>query len=121
MLLNLGYGSPEYLDNELDMARRSLGESAHSSLPIGVGFLGWQLDSEDNVIPPTLVVALKHRVRAIWFAFGENMGRWIKQVHTQSTVLGDHKPLIFVQITSVAEARVALEEWNVDAIVVQGK
>ena len=59
--------------------------------------------------------ALKSRVQAVWFAFGDDLGQWVKFVRDW----GD-KTLIFIQISNVEEAKKAIYEWKADVIVAQG-
>ena len=64
---------------------------------------------------------LRNDVQAIWLAFGNDVYRWIEYVRNSSAnASASHKPLIFVQVTSVEEALLAAKEWNVDVIVAQG-
>ncbi|KAG8220867.1 2-nitropropane dioxygenase [Butyriboletus roseoflavus] len=90
-------------------------------LPIGVGYLGWQLEKPTAKPEVVLSAALDNHVRAIWLAFGNNLKQWIKFIRNYDA---EHKRVrkttIFVQVSSVEEALVASDEWNVDVLVAQG-
>lgn len=104
-------------------------------LPIGAGFLGWILDAQspapgDPASPHKLTneflqAALDAHVRAIWFSFGNDLKRWIDVVREHDRAVGNNdeknnRTLIFVQVGSVEQARVAVEQWRVDVLAVQG-
>jgi nitronate monooxygenase len=94
---------------------------AKAEFPVGVGYLAWQLEKHESPLVDLLPIALENNVQAIWFAFGENLGRWIQLVRDHDSRVGkDKKTLIFVQISTVKEALVATNEWTVDCIVAQG-
>jgi len=60
-------------------------------------------------------------VRAIWFSFGQDLGRWIELVRNHDRKTGKSpKTLVFVQVNSADEARLAVQSWNVDVLVAQG-
>jgi len=103
------------------LARSVFGISSPGQLPIGVGFLGWQLQQPDSPAVELLRLSLDYRVKAIWLAFGSNLGQWVEYVrdHDQKTP-SEHKTLIFVQISSLEEALVAINDWEVDVVVAQG-
>lgn len=92
-------------------------------LPIGVGYLGWQLDKfkSDSVAVNLISVALENRVQAVWFAFGADLGRWVKYVRDFDQKRSNgHNTLVFVQVSSVEESQEAVSQWKVDAVVAQG-
>ena len=112
-----GYDSVEKFESELSIARNILQpQSDTSMLPIGVGYLGWQLEKPDSPAVALLSSALKSRVQAIWLAFGDDLGQWVKFVRDR----GDYKTLIFIQVSDVEEAKRAIYEWKADVIVAQG-
>ena len=125
-----GYDSEEKFAGEINAARAALTQP-HKILPIGIGFLAWQLEShmanrEKEPKSPgpldLLRLALESRVRAVWFAFGENVGQWVEHVRKYDADKGDgHKTTVFVQIFSSADARTAMSDWNADVIVAQGR
>lgn len=94
-----------------------------NQLPIGVGFLGWQLEKPDSPVLESLTVALAENVEAVWFAFGQkDLSQWIKIVRDHDEKMKkDKKTIIFAQICSVEEALIAINDWRVDVLVVQGK
>lgn len=125
-----GYDSEEKFTGEISAARAALTQPSHKSIPIGIGFLAWQLEShmekqekEPKSSGPLdlLRLALESRVQAVWFAFGENVGQWVEHVRKYDADRGDgHKTIVFVQIFSNADARTATSDWNADVIVAQG-
>ncbi|KAJ7604050.1 2-nitropropane dioxygenase [Mycena polygramma] len=123
--ISAGYGvSPADFKKQLSLARSAVPSPtrpAKVDFPVGVGYLGWQLEKPGSNLADLLPIALEHNVQAIWFAFGEDLGRWIKVVRDHDSRMGkDKKTLIFVQISTVQEAIVAAKDWKVDCIVAQG-
>lgn len=99
-------------------------------LRIGAGFLGWVLDKKSSGQGDGRVelvdAALDARVQAVWFAFGSDLGRYVRYVRAEDLKRNadqprPHKTLVFVQVNSVEEARVVVHEWAVDVLVVQGE
>ncbi|KAH9479624.1 Nitronate monooxygenase [Psilocybe cubensis] len=118
--LSAGYDSVENLEKEINIAR-SLLQPNGDILPIGVGFLCWQLEKLPDKAEKLLTVALENRVQAVWFAFGNDIGRWVNFVrendpraHTKDAVK------IFIQVSTVPDLRLALDTWKADVIVAQG-
>lgn len=74
------------------------------------------MDAKPDNALEILSMCLQERVTAVWFAFGDDLGRWIQHVRRHEEV----HTIIFVQVNSVAEALTAYREWKVDVIVVQG-
>ena len=116
-----GYKSAESLIDELSLARRSLRLNPSDPLPVGVGYLCWQLEQPTAKPDVLLSAALDNHVQAIWLAFGNNIHDWIKFVRNYDA---EHKRVrpttIFVQVSSVEEALVASDQWKVDVLVAQG-
>lgn len=116
-----GYRSAESLIDELSLARGLLHLSPSDPLPIGVGYLCWQLEKPTAKPKVVLSAALDNRVHAIWLAFGNNLKEWITFIRNYDA---EHKRVrqttIFVQVSSVEEALVASNEWKVDVLVAQG-
>ncbi|KAF5383533.1 hypothetical protein D9615_003693 [Tricholomella constricta] len=113
-----GYQSVDMLRSEVEMARSLLQIHPQSPLPIGIGYLGWQLEKPNTAAHELLSIALDNNVQAVWLSFGEELQRWIKFIRDSERKPGDTK--IFVQVTSVEEALVAFNEWKADVIVAQG-
>ena len=68
-----------------------------------------------------LSIAIGQRVQAIWLAFGEDLGRWIRFIRTRDQNAGNENAVkIFVQISTVEQAVQAVKEWKTDVIVIQG-
>lgn len=94
---------------------------SQTPLPIGVGYLGWQLDKPNSPTVELLSYALENRVQAVWFSFGDDLGRWVKFVRDYDLKSGNgHKTLVFAQVSTVEEAQKAMDEWKVDFLVAQG-
>jgi nitronate monooxygenase len=92
-----------------------------TAIPIGVGYLGWQLEKPDFPAVELLSIALEAPVQAVWFAFGSDLGRWVDFVRNHNGKAGNgHKTLVFVQVSTAEEARRAISEWQVDVVVAQG-
>lgn len=90
-------------------------------IPIGVGYLCWQLEKPNSPAIELLSVALENRVQAVWFSFGNDLGRWVEYVRKHDDKASDgHKTLVFAQISSTEEAKKAINEWKVDVVVAQG-
>ncbi|TFK39340.1 2-nitropropane dioxygenase [Crucibulum laeve] len=116
-----GYDTPENFRSQIHLARSLLNIDEGSRLPIGVGFLGWQLEKQNSSAQELLNIVLNENIQAVWLAFGSDLGRWTKYIHTYNEQVGqDHRVTIFVQISSVDEAVVAMNEWQADVIVAQG-
>ncbi|KAF8074766.1 2-nitropropane dioxygenase [Lyophyllum atratum] len=113
-----GYQSLEKLRSEVDTARSLLQIDPLSPLPIGIGYLGWQLEKPNTPAEELLSVALDNNVQAVWLSFGAELQRWIKFIRASERKLGGTK--IFVQVTSVEEALTAFHDWKADVIVAQG-
>ncbi|KAJ7576793.1 2-nitropropane dioxygenase [Mycena floridula] len=108
-----GHGTLDALKSQLNIARNILNvERGASLLPVGVGYLCWYLERPGIPAKELLEEALENRVQAVWFAFGKAIPHWIQMT--------GHKTNIFVQITSVEEAKVAINDWKVDFLVAQG-
>ncbi|KAJ6591807.1 2-nitropropane dioxygenase [Mycena vulgaris] len=120
--VSAGYGtSSDEFKQQLSLARSAFHTPRTAQFPVGVGYLAWQLEKPNSPLVDLLPIALEHNVQAVWFAFGENLGRWIQLVRDHDRRLGkDQKTLIFVQISTVKEALVAVNEWKADCIVAQG-
>lgn len=116
-----GYGGAESLIDEISLARGILQLTPSDPLPIGVGYLGWQLELPTANPQAILLAALDNRVHAIWLAFGSNLKEWIQFIRNYDA---EHKRVrqttIFVQVSSVEEAIVASNEWKADVLVAQG-
>jgi len=117
--IGAGFDSIEQLKSVLRSARTSLDVPVGRSVPIGVGFLGWILDATEVSESPRLAAVLDEKPAAVWFAFGVDLGKYVKQVRKHDEDR-EHKTTVFSIVNSVAEARKAANEWRVDVLVVQG-
>lgn len=86
---------------------------------MGVGFLGWILDQTEESEDPRIPAVLEQRPKAILFAAGKDLGKYITQVR-EFDAKRDHKTIIFATVNSVEAAVKAASEWRVDVIKVQG-
>ena len=116
------------MKHELDIARTALQRNDQSSnsnstyLHIGVGFLAWKLDELGETAVSLVSAALEQEVSAVWFAFGKNLGRWVEFVREfDRNRTNKHNTLIFAQVGSVEDAQIAVNDWRVDVLAVQGK
>ncbi|KAF8801269.1 2-nitropropane dioxygenase [Phlegmacium glaucopus] len=116
-----GYGSVEAFQDEIKTARTLLQVDEESTLAIGVSFLAWQLDKRQYNALECIPIALENRVKAIWLSFGEDLGKWIKYIREHDPRAGTKDAVkIFVQISTVEHALMAINDWKVDVIIVQG-
>lgn len=86
--------------------------------------MSWRLEDPQNSSSALelLDTALNQRVQAVWFAFGNQLGRWVRHVREHDvTIDGQHKTRVFVQVGSYEQALQAIHEWKVDVLVAQGK
>ena len=81
--------------------------------------IGWVLDRTEVTEDPRIPAVLDELPRAIMFAFGDDLGKYVRKVreYEASRV---HKTLVFVCVNSVEEAVRAVNEWKVDVLVAQG-
>ncbi|KAK2465628.1 hypothetical protein APHAL10511_002172 [Amanita phalloides] len=118
--LAAGYDSPDKFRNEINLARSRIGCNEAGKLPIGVGFLAWQLEKSPSRANEMIAIALESHVQAIWLAFGEDLGQHIRSIRDyESKLRRDWRVLIFVQISSPEEVNIAIREWKADVIVAQ--
>ncbi|KAF8141704.1 2-nitropropane dioxygenase [Boletus edulis] len=119
--LAAGYRSADSLTSELSLARGLLHLNPSDPLPIGVGYLAWQLEEPTANPEALLSAALDNHVQAIWLAFGNDIKEWIKFIRNYDAQHKRPRPTtIFVPVSSVEEALVASDEWKVDVLVAQG-
>ena len=86
-----------------------------------MGFLVWLLEKNPLKAEELILIALDNRVQAIWFSYGEDIGRWVRYVRKHDPRAGGKDAVkIFIQLSTVQELNVAITEWNADVIVVQG-
>ena len=117
-----GYDTPEKFRDEVSIARSQLSCGAAEKLPIGIGFLAWQLEKSPVRAHEMITIALENKVQAIWLAFGQDLSQHIHFIRDYETKFKrDWRVLIFIQTSSPEEASIAATEWNVDVIVAQGQ
>ncbi|RPD73178.1 inosine monophosphate dehydrogenase [Lentinus tigrinus ALCF2SS1-7] len=119
--LGAAFTPPEKLREELSSLRKTYPDLGDKPLPIGVGLIAWMLDADEEAAKAKIDAILDNNVKAFWLAFGTDIHRWIQYARTSpAAARSQHKPLIFVQATSVGEALLAANEWKADVIVAQG-
>jgi nitronate monooxygenase len=111
--------SADKVIHEIDVARASLKDTRKGLLPIGVGFFGYELDAQPQMVK-ILDSVLNHRVLAIWLSFGEDLGKWVRYIREKERDRGVDRTLIFLQLPTAADAFKASSDWDIDAIVLQG-
>ena len=112
---------PEKLREDLASLRETYPDLGDKPLPIGVGLIAWMLDADEEAAKAKIDAILENNVKAFWLAFGNGIHRWVQYARTSpAAVRSKHKPLIFVEATSVREALLAANEWKADVIVAQG-
>lgn len=98
-----------------------MGTEEDQTLRVGVGFLVWLLEKNPSKAEELISIALDNRVQAVWFSFGEDIGRWVRYVREHDPRAGSKDAVkIFIQLSTVQELKVAITEWNADVIIVQG-
>ncbi|PIL27936.1 hypothetical protein GSI_09971 [Ganoderma sinense ZZ0214-1] len=119
-----GYRNPESLNEDFAFIRASFPNlESNKPLPVGYGFIGWLLDKDEEAGKQMIDIVIENGVQAIWLAFGNDLHHWVEHVRSSpanARRCSGHRPLIFVQVTSVEEALVAANEWKVDVVVAQG-
>ncbi|KDQ26931.1 hypothetical protein PLEOSDRAFT_1066212 [Pleurotus ostreatus PC15] len=116
-----GYDTPHKFGHELALARAALQIPAATRLPLGVGFLCWQLEKPDSPASKLLSIALENGVQAVWFSFGTQLGRWVQYVRDYDQRVGStQRTLVFAQVSSEQDILAAVNDWKVDVLVVQG-
>ncbi|KAG2011483.1 2-nitropropane dioxygenase, variant 2 [Coprinopsis cinerea AmutBmut pab1-1] len=118
--LAAGYGSADKLRAEFEIARNLIQPNEKGILPVGVGFLGWLLDKNEELAKEQISVALEYGVQAIWLSFGDRLDYWVDYIRKLNESKCGHKVLFFVQITSAKEAEMAVNVLKADIIVAQG-
>jgi len=86
---------------------------------IGMGFVGWVLDMFNKDTDPRLNTVLAKKPLAIWLAYGEDLGKYVRLIREHDAAQG-RKTYLFVNVNSKDEALRAANEWKVDAIIAQG-
>ena len=115
-----GFDSSETIKANLNTIRKTLNVSGDAPVPAGVGFLGWIADMTEASEDPRIPAVLAEKIQAIWFAFGNDLGKHIKTVQ-EYDAKRTHKTKIFVIVNSLEEAKRAANEWKADVLVVQGE
>ncbi|KAG5642128.1 hypothetical protein DXG03_003578 [Asterophora parasitica] len=109
----------QQLKDALRSVRTTLGVIPDAPVPAGIGLIGCVLDKTESSGDPRIPAVLEQMPVAIWFAFGDDLGKYVAQVRAYDTKR-EHKTVVFVIVNSVEEALRATNEWKVDVLVVQG-
>ncbi|KAF9267166.1 2-nitropropane dioxygenase [Marasmius fiardii PR-910] len=117
--LGSGADTSEQIVDQLRALRSRFKLQENDVVPVGVGFLGWVLDTTDLTKDPRVEKALSEKPKAIWLAFGDDSFKYVKMVK-DFDARRDHRTLIFVIVNSVDDALRAANEWKVDGLIVQG-
>ncbi|KAF5347396.1 hypothetical protein D9758_011254 [Tetrapyrgos nigripes] len=107
------------LKANLSIVRKTLNLPDGAPLPVGIGFVSRVLAKTENSDDPRLPAILEEKPQAIWFAFGDDLGKYVAQVREYDSKR-EHKTIVFIMVNSVEEALRAANEWKVDVIVAQG-
>ncbi|KAF8623917.1 hypothetical protein AX17_007245 [Amanita inopinata Kibby_2008] len=119
--LAAGYETPEKFIGEIEIARSQLNASPTAILPIGIGFLGWQLEKSPSRAKEMISIALDNHVQAIWLSFGQDLGQFVRYIREyEQTLKREQRVYIFIQVSSPEDADKAVHQWNADVLVVQG-
>ncbi|KAJ8469703.1 hypothetical protein ONZ45_g16804 [Pleurotus djamor] len=118
--IGAGFASSELIKGNLQTIRDELHIADDQPVPVGVGFIGWVLDKTEVSDDPRIPAVLASRPKAVWFGFGDDLGKHIAVVKKINASSKDHKTLIFVIVYSVEDAHRAVDEWGADVLVVQG-
>lgn len=114
-----GFETAQQIKQYVQIVREELGTPPHQPVQFGIGFIGWILDTTEVSDQPCLPAFLEELPTAIWFAFGNDLGKYVRRVREYESTR-QHKTKVFVMVHSVEQALVAANEWKVDVIVVQG-
>jgi len=125
-MLGAGLHSSETIRDRIAELRHELGRSSSSNLLIGYGFLGWILDLTEpstsapgEVWDPRLPTVLDEKPDITWLAFGNDLGRHVAYIRAYQADK-EKQTRVFVNVNTVEEAMTAVNEWEVDGIIVQG-
>ena len=91
-------------------------------MPIGIGYLGWELDNDPLKATQMLQIALTSNVQSIWLSFGNDLRSYVEFIRKADATKGEHsrKTLIAIQVSSSADALTAVNELKADVVIVQG-
>ncbi|KAG6872179.1 hypothetical protein C0995_012244, partial [Termitomyces sp. Mi166 len=117
--MGAGFTPSLQLRSYFKVVRQKLGIADQAPVPIGIGFIGWILEMTEASDDPRINAILEEKPVAIWFAFGDDLGKYVAQVRGFDAKR-EHKTIIFVMVHSVEAALRAAHEWKVDVIVAQG-
>ena len=113
------YSSYDHWASEFATVRSTLGLPS-GPLPVGTGFLCYRLDKDTPDRPRDMLqLALEQQVKAVWLSFGD-IGKWVRYIREHDAAR-EHKTLVFVVVSSVSEALIAIDDFKADAIVAQGE
>ncbi|KZT04238.1 uncharacterized protein LAESUDRAFT_715766 [Laetiporus sulphureus 93-53] len=73
----------------------------------------------NNEADPRLASLLDKAPVAVWFACGQDLGKYVKQVRARDATR-DHKTFVFITVNAVEEAERASNERKADVLVAEG-
>jgi len=114
-----GFETVDQVKKYVQIVREELGTPIGQPVQLGIGFLGWILDHTEVSDSPRIPAFLEELPTAIWFAFGNDLGKYVRAVREYESDR-EHKTKVFVMVHSVEQAVVAANDWKVDVLVVQG-
>jgi len=109
--------------HELDLAKDLLQrQDPTTKLPIGIGYLCWELDKDPSKATQMLQIALTSNVQSIWLSFGNDLRPYVEFIRKADATRepDSRKTLIAIQVSSSAEALTAVNELKADIVIVQG-
>ncbi|TKA71875.1 hypothetical protein B0A55_06339 [Friedmanniomyces simplex] len=118
----IGVGSDaSIMEAELDKAKQQASQTAtlqdqNEILPVGVGFLLW---AGDKLLEEALPLLEKYKPAAVWLFAPTEPGQLVRWTESTRRVTGG-KTMIWVQISTVADALEVTRTCQPDVLVVQG-
>ena len=97
--ISTSYKSPKWFQEELISARKELSLPTER-LPIGSGYLLWELDTKPEDAQVILDLGCSH-TSAIWLSFGASLRKWLSFVQNHKDA---SQITTFVLVSTVAEA-----------------
>jgi nitronate monooxygenase len=118
-LLPVDWKTKEELASAIETIRDGLKIPVGAPLPFGLGYIVCMLDAGQGPDDARLAVGLSYKPACVLLAFSDHMKGYppkIRALEANST----HKTKIIVTVNSLEEARIAVYDWKVDVINIQG-
>ncbi|KAJ8094954.1 hypothetical protein PM082_010170 [Marasmius tenuissimus] len=77
---NAEFRTAQDIKGDFNIVRRTLNLKDDDPVPVGVGFIGWILDTTEASDDPRLHAILEGKPAAIWFAFGVDLAKYVEQL-----------------------------------------